>query len=137
MQLALQRARALRENVEDQLAPIDDAEIQFLFEVAGLRRAERIIEDRERRAGAMRDFLDLRGLALADKGARVGGLEPLGDSISNLSTCGFGEGLEFGERFFGRDFVARVEFDADQDRAFDLFERLTIGVAQTRTSVFC
>ena len=67
LQLALQRARALRENIEDELAAIDDAKVEFLFEVARLRGAERVIENRERRAGPMRDFLDLGGLALADE----------------------------------------------------------------------
>ena len=38
LQLAFEGARALRENIENQLASIDDAEVQFLFEVAGLRR---------------------------------------------------------------------------------------------------
>jgi hypothetical protein len=74
LQLALQRARALRENVEDQLAAIDDAKVEFLFEVAGLRRTERIVEDREGRTRPMRKFFNLGGLALADKSARVGGL---------------------------------------------------------------
>jgi hypothetical protein len=93
LQLALQGPRALRENIEDQLAAIDDAKIEFLFQIAGLCGAQRIVEDRERRTGAMRNFLDLRGLALADKGARVGGLEPLGDGIGNFGAGGLGEGL--------------------------------------------
>jgi len=38
---------------------------------ARLRGAQRIIKDRERRAFSMRDFLDLGGLTLADKGSRV------------------------------------------------------------------
>ena len=97
MQLALQRARALRENVEDQLAAIDDAKVEFLFEVAGLRSAERIVEDRERRTSPMRDFLDLGSLALADKGARVGGLELLRDGVGDFGAGGLGESLELGE----------------------------------------
>lgn len=135
LQLALQRARALRENIEDQLAAIDDAKVEFLFEVAGLRRAQRVVEDREGRTRAMRDFLDLGGLALADKRARIGGLEPLRDGVGDFGAGGLSEGLELGERFLGGNFVARAEFDPDQDRAFDLFERLTASVAQMRTSV--
>jgi len=121
LQLALQRASALRENVEDQLAAIDDAKIQFLFEVARLRGAQRIVENRERRTGAMRDFLDLGSLAFPYKGPRVGGLELLRDCIGDFSACGLGQGLELGERFLGGNFIARPEFDSDQDRAFDLF----------------
>src|ERR1700694_3542696 len=88
LQLALQGARALRENIEDQLAAIDDAKVEFLFEVAGLRRASRVVEDREGRTRAMRDFLDLGGLALADKRARVGVLEPLRDGVGDFGAGG-------------------------------------------------
>ena len=134
LQLALQRARALRENIEDQLAAIDDAKIEFLFEVARLRGAQRVIENRERRTSPMRDFLDLGGLALADKSARVGRLELLRNRVGDFGARSLGEGLEFGERFLGRNFVARAELDSDQDRAFDVFERLTISVTQTKAS---
>ncbi len=136
LQLAFQSTCALRENIEDQLAAIDDAKIELLFKVARLRGAQRIIEDRERRTSPMRDFLDLGGLALADKGTRVGRLEPLRDGVDDFGAGGLGEGLELGERFLGRNFVARTEFDSDQDRAFDPFERLTIGGAQMNTSAF-
>jgi hypothetical protein len=59
----------------------------------------------------------------------------LRNSIGDFGAGGLGEGLEFGERFFGGNFVTRVEFDSNQDRAFDSFERLTIGVAQIKTSL--
>lgn len=82
----------------------------------------------------MRDFLDLGSFALADKSSRVGGLEPLRDGIGDFGAGGLGKGLELGERFLGGNFVARAEFDPDQDRAFDVFERLAIGAAQMKTS---
>jgi len=97
LQLALQGARALRENIEDQLAAIDDAKVELLLEVTGLRRAQRIVEDRERRTGALRDFLDLSSLTLADKSTRVGRLEPLRDGLGNLGAGSLGECLELGE----------------------------------------
>ena len=93
LQLALQRARALRENIEDELAAIDDAKVEFLFEVAGLRGAERIIENRERSASAVRDLFHLGGLALADKRARVRRLELLRDGLGDFGAGGLGEGL--------------------------------------------
>jgi hypothetical protein len=124
----------LRENVEDQLAAIDDAKVEFLFEVAGLRGAERIVEDREGRTSPMRNLFNLGSLALADKGARVGGFELLRDGVGDFGAGGLGESLELRERFLGGNFVARAEFDPDQDRAFDLFERLTISAAQMKTS---
>jgi hypothetical protein len=136
LQLALQGARALRENVEDQLAAIDDPKIEILLEVAGLRGAERIVKNREGCSRPMRDFFDFRGLALADKSARVGGLELLRDGLGNLGAGGFGEGLQLGQRFLGGNFVARPQFDSNQDRAFDSFKRLTASATQMKTSAF-
>ena len=37
LQFAFQRARTLRENIQDQLTSIDDTKTEFLFEVARLR----------------------------------------------------------------------------------------------------
>src|SRR5580704_8079431 len=93
LQLAFESARALRENIENQLTPIDDAKIEFLFQVARLRRTERIVENRKRGAGPMRDLLDLRGLALADEGPRVGRFELLRDGLGDLGAGGLGERL--------------------------------------------
>lgn len=84
----------------------------------------------------MRNLLDLGGLALADEGARVGRLELLRDGIRDLGAGGLGEGFELGERFLGGNFIAGPEFDSDQDRAFDVFERLTASTAQMKTSAF-
>ena len=69
----------------------------------------------------MRDFLDLGGLALADESARVGRLKPLRNGFDDFGTGGLGERLEFFERLVGRNFIARAEFDSNQNRALDLF----------------
>src|ERR1700722_7724158 len=84
----------------------------------------------------MRDFLDLGGLALADESAWVGRLESLRNDVDDLRAGRLGQRLEFGERLVGRNFVARGEFDSNQNRAFDLFERLTAGAVQMETSAF-
>ena len=132
LQLAFEGARALRENIENQLASIDDAEVQFLFEVARLRRTQGVIENRECRAGLFRAVANLGSLALPDERVRIGRLEFLADGIGNLGAGGLGQSFEFGERFFGRNFVARSEFDTDQDGAFDLYERLAMRTAQKK-----
>ncbi len=93
LQLALQRARALRENIEDKLATVDDAKIEILLEVARLCGAECIVENRERCTVAMRNFLDLRSFAFADKRTRVRRLELLRYCIGNLGAGRLGEGL--------------------------------------------
>jgi len=45
LQLALSRARALREDVQNERRPIEDLALENLFEVARLRAAQFIIED--------------------------------------------------------------------------------------------
>ena len=70
LQLALERARPLREDIEDQLAAIDHAELELVLEIARLRGTERVVEDRQRRAAFMRELANLGGLAAADERAR-------------------------------------------------------------------
>jgi hypothetical protein len=84
----------------------------------------------------MRDFLDLRRFAFADKRTRVGRLELLRDGVGNFGARRLGKGLELRERFLGRNFVTRPEFDSNQDRAFDSFKRLTASATQMKTSAF-
>ncbi len=45
--LALTRARAAREDVENQLRPIDDLALEFLLELTKLSRRELVVEDHE------------------------------------------------------------------------------------------
>src|SRR4029077_3473446 len=111
-------------------AAIDDADVEFLFEIARLRGAERIIEDRERRTGAARDVAHFGAFALADKGARVGGLELLADAFGDFRTGAFSERLELRHRLVGGNLIVAAEFDSDEDRALGLIERLTIRVSQ-------
>jgi hypothetical protein len=83
----------------------------------------------------LREIAHLGSLALADKSARVGRLEALANDIGDFGTGGFSQGLELGNRVLGGNFVFRSEFDTDQDRAFDLFERLAMRTAQKITSL--
>ena len=79
LQLAFQGARTQREDIENQLAAIDHAQLEFIFKIARLRGRERVVEDHERRARLMRELANLGRLALANKGARVRSLELLAD----------------------------------------------------------
>src|ERR1700730_2728759 len=98
LELALQRARALGENIEDELAAVDHAQLQFLFQVARLRGAERVIENHQRRAAVARDFAYFLNLATTDKGSRVGMLEFLADGGGDARAGAFGQRIEFSQR---------------------------------------
>ena len=89
LQLAFQGPRALRENVQNELAAIDHAQLHLVLEVARLRGRQRVVEDRERGASGRGDLAHLGGLTLADKSARVGSLELLADGRSDRCTRAF------------------------------------------------
>jgi hypothetical protein len=86
LQLSLGGDRVLREDVEDQLRPVDDAGLQRIFEVALLRRLELAVDDQrlgaELGVGALRLFeLPLadvrpRGRARAALDDRPNGVDP-------------------------------------------------------------
>ncbi len=118
LELAGECARALREDIEDELAAVDDAEFELVFEVARLRGAERVVEDGERRVAFAREFAHFGGLAAADEGTRVDVLESLLDLAGNRCARALGECAELLERVFAGDAVGRSQLDADQDRAF-------------------
>src|SRR5260370_16931870 len=51
LQLTFQRARALREDIENELAAIDYPELEFLLEIARLRGRQRVVKDADRTVG--------------------------------------------------------------------------------------
>ena len=76
LHLAFVTLRALGEDVEDQRGPVDDVDLQAPFEIALLRRRERVVEDDQ--VGSVgrdprRDLVDFAG---TDEGRRVGALPP-------------------------------------------------------------
>jgi hypothetical protein len=78
LQLAFVRARALREDVEDQARAVDDAALGELFEVALLHRRERAVDEDQIRIERLPLLGELRGLAGADVIARIGLLDARG-----------------------------------------------------------
>ncbi len=98
LELALQRARALGEDVEYELAAVDHAQLQFLFQVARLRGTERVVENHQRGATVERDFAYFLDLAAPDKSARIGVLEFLVDGGGDARAGAFGQRLEFSQR---------------------------------------
>src|SRR5262249_7358809 len=75
LQLACQGAGALRKNVQDELAAIDNPQLQLIFQGARLRRRQCVVEDRDGRIGHPRNLANLAGLPSADKRAGIGSLE--------------------------------------------------------------
>ena len=69
LELALGADGVLREDVEDQLRPVDDARLERVLEVALLRRLELVVDDQRLRAEPRERLLQLLDLALADVGA--------------------------------------------------------------------
>ena len=135
LQLALECMRALRENVENQLAAIDHANLEFVLEIARLRRAKRVIENRERRAFRRRQLAHLARLALPDKSARVRRLQALPDNAGNLCASALGQSFKFVERFFAADSRFGTKFDSNQDGALVMLVSNVVRLSQVNTSI--
>jgi hypothetical protein len=134
LEFAFEGVRALREDIENQLAPIDDANLELAFEIARLRGGQRVVENSERRALCLRELADLRGLALADEGARVGGFEALANDTGDFGAGALSECFELVEGFVGADSLLGTEFDSDQDGALMMFVGNVVRFRQICTS---
>src|SRR5207245_4918117 len=117
LEFAFQRMRALREDIENQLAPIDHANLELVFEIARLRGSECVVEDRQRCALGLRELADLRGLSLASKCARVGCFEALPNDPGDVGAGALGQCFKLVERFVGANSLLGTELDSDQDSA--------------------
>jgi hypothetical protein len=104
------------------LTAVDHPDLEFVFEIASLRRAERVVENRERRAVTLRKFAHLGGFTTADKGARVDGLQVLLDQTGDVGASALGQRTEFGQRVFGAKPVRRTGLDPDQNCALGAFD---------------
>jgi hypothetical protein len=129
--------RALREYVENQLAAIDHANLEFVFEIARLRRAERVVENRERRTLRLRQVANFARLAFADKSARVRSLQPLPDYPGNSGPGALSQSFEFVERFFAADsrLVLGTKLDSNQDSALIMLVCNVVRLSQILTSI--
>jgi hypothetical protein len=135
LQLALERMRALRENVENQLAAIDHTNLQLVLEIARLRGAECVVENRERCAFRGCQLAHLARLALADKSARVGRLQALPNNAGNFGAGALGQCFKFVERFFAADSRFGTKFDSNQDGAFVMLVSNVVRLSQLNTSI--
>ena len=127
--------RTLRKNVENQLAAIDHANLEFVLEITRLRGAERVIENRQRRTLRIRQLAHFTGLALADEGPRVRRLQALPDDSSNFSPSALCQCFEFVERFFAANPGLGTKFDPNQDSALVILVSNVVRLSQVITSV--
>ena len=91
LELALEGARALGEDVEDQAGTVDHPALQQAFQVAFLGRAERMVEDDQLGLGRRDQRLEFLSLARADEEARVGRGARTADAPHHLGAGGLGE----------------------------------------------
>ena len=87
LQLALEAARALREDVEDQRAAVDDLAAERLLEVALLCGRERVVEDDDVGGRRSSERLHLLDLAAADEGRRMDAAQRL-DGLADHGDAG-------------------------------------------------
>jgi hypothetical protein len=95
LELGFVGTRLLREDIEDQLGPRDDADLEFLFEVADLRRRELVVEDDERGLGRDDRVADLGDLAAPDPGGRDRRMARLDDPLDDRNAERIGQIGEF------------------------------------------
>ena len=114
LQLALSSARPAREDVEDELCPIDDLPAERLFQIAQLRRAQLVIEDHHARV----EFVTRRGqrfdLAAAKEGRRVGPRTVLENTQDDRRPSRSRKACELVERMFGIDLTRRASRRIEQ-----------------------
>ena len=87
LHLALVRLRTLREDVEDQRGAIHHVDLQLPFEIALLRRRQRVIEDHEVDLVVADQRADLLDLAGPDERGRVGALALAGHHTLRVGAC--------------------------------------------------
>ena len=97
LELALARDGVLREDVEDQLRPVDDARVQGVFESPLLRRRELAVDDEHLRARVVERRLQLLELPLAHVRARVRLRPVLNELADGVDARGPGQLVKLGE----------------------------------------
>ncbi len=110
LQLALVRARATGEDIQNQPGAIEHARIHALFEVAFLARRQIVVEHHEFGAVLGHRRRDLVGLAAADEKPRVRNAARAADMAKHIRARGFHELTEFLVRL-----VILVDAEGDMD----------------------
>src|SRR6266404_1390886 len=124
LELALEAARASREDVEDQLAAVEHLDVQLLGQVALLRRAQVLVDEDDARLRRGDLVLQLGDLAGADVRRGRDAADGLADGRDRLDAGRAREAVELAQRLLGADPRLRVATrgvgNADENRALDL-----------------
>ena len=108
LELALGGHRVLREDVEDQLRPVDHARVERVLEEALLRRVELVVDEQALGFELLELLLDLLELALADVGALRGTGAMLNRPTDGDHAGGARELLDLGELLGGIHALGRA-----------------------------
>jgi hypothetical protein len=86
LELSLCRHCVLREDVEDELCAVDDAQLELVLQAPLLSGVEVVVDDERLGIGARHGFLQLDELALTDIGARIGRGAALNELADRVDT---------------------------------------------------
>src|SRR3989449_9454654 len=100
LELALARARALREDVEDQRGAVDHLDPQRLGDVALLAGRQPVVGDEEVGVSGVRRLADLVDLPLAEVERRARRLPLLDDALDDAAAGGLDQPRQLLERLF-------------------------------------
>ncbi len=135
LQFTLQRVRALCEYIQYELRAIDDADLEFVLQIARLRRAERIIKNCERRPAHTRQLAHLGGFAAADEGPGIDRFKLLLNLAGDFCSRTLGECAEFGKRVVAGNSVGSADLYAHQDSPFGIVDAGDRSLTQKPTSL--
>ena len=126
LELALGRDGVLREDVEDELGPVDDAGLELVLEQPLLRRRQLVVDEQHLGLRAAVLLLQLVELPLADVAAGIGLRAVLDDACDGLDARRPGELLELPELVVGIDGLAE---HGEDEPALGLEARRRIGLS--------
>ena len=140
LQLAFPSAGVAGEDVEDKLGPVENARIEFTFQVALLRGRELVIEDNQVGRGGGHGAFQLFQFAAADERGGIGLLAALQDLAGDTGAGAGGQFAQLGHRFFGEKTrcsrsaarQAGAEATSRATRAPEGFFRLALIVSRRR-----
>ena len=115
LQLALPRACALREDVEDERGAVENLALENLLQIARLRPAQIVVEDDRVHVQLFALFGKLHRLAAADEGAGHGRLQLLPARAGHDAAGRLREFGEFFERLLDFRGRAALEFKPDEE----------------------
>jgi hypothetical protein len=95
LELAFERRRALREDVEYQPVAIEDADFQLLLEIALLPGAQRLIDEDQLRLRFARTHTDLVDLSAANEVLGIWAIPPCKNFADDARSRGFRERAKF------------------------------------------